>query len=588
MPRRRLALLLLLLVVTRAALVLSLADVFFYGEELAKGAAAKAMLDGIPLEHWKLNYVYHEGGGFVVTHLKALAFLLVGENVLAHKLVAVAITSLILAAGFRFVLAAFGLRAATVFGVLFVFAPAAFVRFSLLNLGTHFEALLFLTLIAHFTLRIAESELARGRHFLGLGFTAGFGLYFSLQTAPAIAASVSYLLLFARSRLAWRRVGLAALAFLGGISPLLYMVAKAGADALRVRGQQVGAAQGTHALAALAGLFEPLASQGDIFDWIAVVAYPLVIVLGLVGSAAADPQRRRALLPVFVLVFFLAAYAASGFATASHGLWTFFWRLSTPWFFGNMLFAAATANLLARRSHLRRALAVVAISALVVAGIEDVAVLLRTGTATLAVNARQLVTLKGYDYILYFDKLKTHLEGDEQARISVLLRFEDDPAYLLPSIEHSLFDRSPRSIDEVLAIARASYGPQWLEGLKGLGPYFAPGAVFDVRGAFRRLAEVPEEAQTALGEAIGRTGRSLRPTSDNIEREIAGEDVPEPLRPSFWRGTGWRLYQINCLQPQGALARIERAAEPARAALRAGFEAAERARSLSRTARNAR
>src|SRR5262245_29951589 len=102
-PRKRSALLLCLglLVLTRAALVLSCADVFFYGEELGKGAAAKAMLDGLPVPWIQLNYGYHEGGGFVVTHLKALAFLLVGENVLAHKLVALLTTALILAAGWR-------------------------------------------------------------------------------------------------------------------------------------------------------------------------------------------------------------------------------------------------------------------------------------------------------------------------------------------------------------------------------------------------------------------------------------------------------------------------------------------------------
>lgn len=585
MPRRTLVVLLLLLIVSRGALVLSLADVFFYGEELAKGAAAKAMLDGIPLEHWKLSYVYHEGGGFVVTHLNVLAFLLVGENVLAHKLVALVITALTLAAGFRFVHAAFGLRAATVFGVLFVLAPAAFVRFSLLSVGGHFEALLFVVLVAHLTLRIADAEPPRARDFVWLGLAAGFGLYFSWQTAPAIAASAAYLVLFARRTLVPRNAGIAALAFLAGASPWIYTIANVGMDAFRIRGHDLVAIHWTSARDAFTGLFEPFASQSDVFDWIMLAVYPLVIVLGFAlpgGPLAVARWRRHALLPAFVLVFFFAGYVTSGVAFDVGGSWTFFWRLSTPWFFADVLFAAAAARLLTQPSRRWRAFASVAIAVLVVAGIDDWAALLRTGApAALGANARQLVSFKGYDYIEYFDKLKTHLDGDERARIAVLLHFADDPEYLLPSIEHSLFDRSQLPIDEVLAIARASYGERWLESLKGLGPYFAPGARYDVTSAFARLAAAPEEAHAVLAEAIGRTGRGLRPTPELIDREIAGEDVPEHLRVSFWRGTGWRLFQFYRLRPERALERIERAEEPARSALRAGFDAAQRVRWLS-------
>ena len=147
MSKKTLALLVLALIATRAVLVLSCADVFFYGEELGKGTAAKAILEGLPVAHYRLNYVYHEGGGFVVTHLKALAFLLVGQSLLAHKLVAIATSAILLVVGCMLTYEAFGARAARIFGVMFVLAPDAYLRFSLLSLGTHFEALIFVALV---------------------------------------------------------------------------------------------------------------------------------------------------------------------------------------------------------------------------------------------------------------------------------------------------------------------------------------------------------------------------------------------------------------------------------------------------------
>ena len=40
----------------RALSIVALSDVFFWGEELEKGAAAKALLDGIDVAHHRLAY----------------------------------------------------------------------------------------------------------------------------------------------------------------------------------------------------------------------------------------------------------------------------------------------------------------------------------------------------------------------------------------------------------------------------------------------------------------------------------------------------------------------------------------------------
>ena len=581
MARRTLALLLVLLVATRAALVLALADVFFYGEELAKGAAAKAMLDGLPVEHWKLGYVPHEGGGFVVSHLEALAFLAVGESVLALKLVAILFSALILAAGYRFVLGCFGARAAAIFGVLFVLAPSAFLRFSLLALGTHFEALLFLTLVLHFTARIERATPPRRRDFVLLGLAAGFGLYFSLQILPAIAASAAWLLSRARGRLNARSIALVAGGFLLGAAPLAAMVERAGLDALLVRGQ--GPRPGSGALAALEGLFEPLSSQGDVFDWIAVVVVPLVVVVAFAARPTIGHAdwKRRASLVVLLLAAFFGAYVASGLALPNTGHWIFFIRLSTPWFFATVLFAAAAANLLARPERGARALAIVATTLLVVAGLDDFASLARTGDLGRAgANARRLASLRGYDWVLYFDKLEGRLDGAEREKIAVLRALDDDPDLLDPAIAHSVFARSTLALDEVLAVSRGAFGERWLPALRGLGPRLAPGGRYDVEAAFAGIAAAPAETRAVLAEAIGRTGYGLKVTPEKLEREIAA-DVEPASRPAYLRGVGWRMYLFDRLHPEPLRARIDRASEPQRSALREGFDAAERAHSLA-------
>ena len=158
MSRRTLLLLLLLLLVARGVLVLSIADVFFYGEELAKGTAAKALGDGLGVPAWKLVYVHHEGGGFLVTCLKTLLFDVLGPCVLAHKLLALATTAILLAVGYWMTCEHFGRVAGALFGLLFVLCPEAFMRFSLLSLGTHFEGLIGIALVLHYGARILFRE----------------------------------------------------------------------------------------------------------------------------------------------------------------------------------------------------------------------------------------------------------------------------------------------------------------------------------------------------------------------------------------------------------------------------------------------
>jgi hypothetical protein len=591
MSKRSFAILLVLLVATRALVVLALADVFFFGEELGKGAAAKAILDGLDLDYYQLAYGYHEGGGFVVTHLKLLAFVLAGPNVLSHKLVALFTTSVLLAVGAWFVGEHFGRRAAWIFGILFVLCPSSFARFSLFALGTHFEALIFIVLILQFAFRIAfappeiggtgaEHGGGRLRDWIGLGLAMGFGLYFSLQTVTATAIASACVIASLRRRVLGRPALGALGAFAVGALPLWWMLGHVGLDALRVRGQTLGS--GTRIGAAMYDLAEPLLVHGSLRDWLALAPYPIVIGLGLAARPLDDAERIARTKALWLLAFvalFMVLFFASGLAVSFLGHWFFFLRLSGLWLMSIVLVSAFAARLLDRGLAQRVACAV-SLALLVACGALDLFALIREGRPhEIADNWRLVTHTKGYDYSEYLDKLVYHFDASDERKIAILTRYRDDPELLLPSINHSLFEKSQLALADVIDTCRSAYGANWLVSLKGLGPYIRASNFYVFGDEITAIEKAPFELQPYLAEAAGRTGLGLRIDAERIEHEFHAE-VPPTLRPFFLRGTGWRIHRIHRMDRDGALELITHASIEDRPAIRAGYEAAVQANTL--------
>ncbi|MCA9002347.1 MAG: hypothetical protein KDB61_10500, partial [Planctomycetes bacterium] len=126
------------LIALKFVFAVAIADVFFYGEELSKGSVAKAMIDGIPIDFHLLAYHYYEGGGFFISGLKALAFQVIGENFLAHRLVGILTCWAVFWSFWRLVDFHFGRRAAHLAALAFLFGPSGFQRYCTLSLGIHF------------------------------------------------------------------------------------------------------------------------------------------------------------------------------------------------------------------------------------------------------------------------------------------------------------------------------------------------------------------------------------------------------------------------------------------------------------------
>ncbi len=531
-----------LLVLTRAALVLCCADVFFYGEELAKGASAKALLDGLPADYLDLNYVPHEGGGFVVAHLKALFFLLVGENVLAHKLAALLVTCLILLAGWKLCRTHFGERAAVVFALLFVFCPAAQLRFSLLGLGTHFEALLFIALVLHLALSIGAAERASARALALLGLAAGFGLYFSLQTAPASACAALWILCCRRGRPALRELGWAAAGLLLGLLPLLWSLGAHGLAAIRPGPQSDGPR--TSAGAALSGFGSAIAS-GDVFDWLYVAACTAAAV-------AAWRASRAARLVVLWLVSFVALYLASGMAF-KHANWFYFLRLTPLWFGGLLLCGAAFESLAGRA----RGAGNVVLALLVLGGLFDLRVLLadaRPGAAR--ENWRLLVHTQGYDCLQYLERLLDRVPGNDRERVRVARAFKTDSRLLAPEIASALYNRPPGALPGVVEDWSMSWGQGWELGLRGFGLVVDPKFGHELAQGFARIEAQPEGQREALAEGLGRIALGLQYDEAKL-RTAAAFPAPPALRAAFLRGGGWRLYLLHRMRPDRARAFLD-------------------------------
>jgi hypothetical protein len=567
-PRNRLPLrfCLGLLWLTRAALVLACSDVFFYGEELGKGTAAKALLDGLPVPWIHRNYGYHEGGGFVVTHLKALAFLAVGENVLAHKLVALLTTSLILAAGWRLSREHFGERAAAAFGLLFVLSPAPELTFSLLCLGTHFEALLFIALVLHLALRIGKVDGRRLGDLFALGFSAGFGLYFSLLTLPASACAALWVVLRRRARLIGKEALAALLGLALGALPLVWTLAQIGMLALKPAPQTARPRTG---IADAAGDLVRAFAGAGLLGKLTTVS---ILVLGSIAIL----KRRSARLVAAWLALYLVLYLASGLATENTS-WFYFLRL-VPFWFGGLVLLGAGFEIAVERSKL--AWGVPAVLALL--GLVDLGAMIGDGRPrALGENVRLLARTQGYDYSEYLDKFLEHLPRDDGFRVSVVKHFREDPRTLAPELARSLLGRPTRELPEVVEGWRQAWGEGWELGLTGFGVAVDPSYGHDLERGFLRIEAQAETLRPPLAESLGRIALGLKYDEEKL-RAAASFPVPSDLRAAFLRGGGWRLYKLHRLRPDRARAFLETLSPDARADFERGWSEAAATYSLRR------
>lgn len=571
--RRILVVLLLAYLSVRLLMVLALGDVFFYGEEMEKGAVSIGLLGGTDVPLARLPYHPYEGGGFVASWFKLPFFWLLGPCVLAHKAAAITWGMLLLAMTVAFVGRHAGRGAATLAGALLVLGPAHFQQESLLHVGIHFESLLWMAIIFDLGLRVAGTPAGSPpdrRVLVGLGLASGFGTYFSYQVPFAVLAVIVLL-----ASTGWRRIFAPPLVVstLVGLLPLLWMALSVGAEVVDIHGAEVGEEGGAARL--LGAIGAGLSSTA------ARIGLALGVAASAAGLVAVPPGRERARTLGLLLGFgalWLVVAAVTGMVPAAkaEGHWIQFVRFA-PMVYTCLLLVAVSAGPALRRgledggTHL---VARAATASLLLLGLVQSAQVVAAGDLPGArANLAALTGTSGVELRGAFIKLVPRLQDPEVA----------DPAVRAAQAAARLAGlRDPRS--ELLASELAAAAAQTaagassavlLEGLVaafpetwsrealslGLGPAVFKEHGGDVRGALQSDAMTP-----ALAEALGRFGSGQwvsYPSFVPMELEQVAGAAHEG---AFLRGLGRRIYRCSVLQPYwGTLLRIPLVLRPATA-----------------------
>jgi hypothetical protein len=604
----------LLSILARGLLLASFADVFGYGEEPEVACAAKAMLDGLPVPHHQLAYRYFEGGGFVVSHLDALAFAVLGEGLLAIKLVALGILAAIFAASWTLCERLGGRNAARIFAVMFILAPASVDKLSLLAIGSHFQSLLFVALLLDATARILLKHDLRPRAWLRLGFVAGFGLYFSYQLALTIVVALIALGLVLRSDLFRKSTWFCLLGFTLGVSPLIWMAAHVGSAVFDIHGSEVGVEVGALKLDTLREFLVSVFAGRGPFDWISLLALCASPLLGFMALRASAPRGLRigAWIVLAHILLFLLAYLASGFTVGHVYHYFVLNRLMPLWWLAAIFTVLGASAAWKSERAWQRSLGAALVGACALAGLVDLQQLVGDALRTRAEpaahssigNLELLARTRPYLYPEYMRKIAPHLAGDSTAKLRVFLNFREPRRTSSHASSFGDAPASPSLRDQGIAMALYGDGALTLEEIErelaaagvtdprgfqlGLGPFLRSRFSRDLDARMRAIEATPPATRDALIEAIGLTGIGQVPTADRIAREVQlGLDAKLPE--AYFVGVGRRMYGVHgdltishyfqmsagpwMLLRERALAFARTQPEPVASALMGGYDA---------------
>jgi hypothetical protein len=487
----------------------------------------------------------------VISHLDALAFAVFGQSVLAVKIVALVFGAAILAASWNLCRRIGGRGAARAMALLFVFAPESVQKNSLLALGIHFHALLFVALVLDETVRIAVERDLRPRRWLWLGIWAGFGLFFSYQLVLTIAVAAGALLVVLKRELHAKPALFGVLGFAIGVSPLLYMVSKVGSEVFDIHGAEVLGGNSPPKIETLQKFFDSVFAGRGAFDLCALIVLCASPLLGVFALRRSAPRTLRvtAWIVFAHIAVFLAAYVGTGFTVGRVYHYFLLHRLTPLWWLAAVFTALGAAAVWSSGVRWRRASAAVIVAALAVFGASDLARMTQDAPYGWRDARWILARVKGYSYPQYFQKTATgstpHFAGSRVERLRTLLRFrEEDPQLLHEALTVALYvDGNPTIEDmerELDAVGITDKRGFYL----GLGMTLRNELGGAMASRVAAMESQPEARRDALLEAIGRFGNRFIASEDLVRGEVQ-QAIDAKLPDAVFRGLGCRLYDAR-------------------------------------------
>ncbi len=591
-----------LFVAARMALVLAFGDVFAYLEEFEKAAAGKAMLDGLALAHHQLAYHPYEGGGFVVSHLDALVFALAGPSVLSVKLVALLLGALLLAGGWGLCFRAAGPIAARVFAALYVLAPASMQQNSLLALGIHYHALIFVGALLWAVLAALDGGAQQRRVWLASGLIAGFGVFFSYQLGLTVLVALGAGVFVARragSAVALRGLGWASAGAALGALPLWWMWVRTGRAVFDIHGTDVLSTKAPRAqlLGDFAESFFLGRQPHEALALALLCAAPFSALWAWRSGARA--RTFVALIAVHAALF-CAAYLGLGFTIGRVVSYFMLQRLTPLWFFGLLATAVGCAALWNAGGVRRRAGLALALSCALVGALDLVRLVRAAAPRDWLAHARVLASTKGYAYPQYLQKLAPRLGLEREALARTFLDFEEeDRELLLDALSNTVWGDGSVELEQLereasaLGLAQHSADRRALLAAQGMALRNRWGG--DIASRLERAAQTGDDRAEFLAEAIGRFGGRYFPSFDAVRREL-DQGVAATAPAAFFFGLGMRAWAARgdasvraypaptpgpwCFDQRGPRALFEAQAPEVRAALFAGYEHARKLHTL--------
>ncbi len=161
-------------------------------DELYRGAIAQEIVSGLnmPLADYRADD--YSGGSLVVGALAAGFFLLLGPTVFALKLAPLLLFTLALVFWSLTLQRHVSERVAAYFAIIFSVSPPQFTAYSLVAVGFHTESIFFTALSLFLLCEILSAKTPARVPAALLGFTAGFGLWFTYSYGPTLLAVVVF------------------------------------------------------------------------------------------------------------------------------------------------------------------------------------------------------------------------------------------------------------------------------------------------------------------------------------------------------------------------------------------------------------